>query len=176
MRLNEDLFQRSTATRHPSTDRKSDRLTWTHTAPMGLTGWSQRDTLTTGHGHCRDNLRGSIREIGAIAKHFARRGYKLHGFGLKTSALRAYAPSPKTSSAGPRSSGSSILTYRASSPAGHQLARSGPGQSVWSNRADSSPVWHCGRPRSTPPSPYAARWPAPRYSTAAYGPCVPPRG
>lgn len=83
MRLNEDLFQRSTATRHhPPTDRKFDRLTWTHTAPMGFTGWSQRDTLTTGHGHCRDNRRGSIREIGAIAGHFARRGYKLHGFGL----------------------------------------------------------------------------------------------
>jgi len=92
MRLNEDLFQRRTATRHhPPTDRKSDRLTWTHTAPMGFTGWSQRDTLTTGHGHCRDNRRSSIREIGAIAGHFARRGYKLHGFGLKASALRAYA-------------------------------------------------------------------------------------
>ncbi len=67
MRLNEDLFQRSTATRHhPSTDRKSDRLTWTHTAPMGSTGWSQRDTLTTGHGHCRDNRRQATDEIGAV--------------------------------------------------------------------------------------------------------------
>ncbi|MEU7480490.1 hypothetical protein AB0A63_31245 [Lentzea sp. NPDC042327] len=35
--------------------------------------------------------RGSIRPIGEIAKHFAERGYRLHGFGLKTTALRAYA-------------------------------------------------------------------------------------
>lgn len=35
--------------------------------------------------------RGSIRPIGVIAEMFARRGYRLHGFGLKTSALRAYA-------------------------------------------------------------------------------------
>jgi len=36
--------------------------------------------------------RGSIRQIGAIAETFARRGYQLHGFGLKVSALRAYGP------------------------------------------------------------------------------------
>lgn len=36
--------------------------------------------------------RGSIRPIGAIAEHFARRSYNLHGFGLKTTALRAFAP------------------------------------------------------------------------------------
>ncbi len=35
--------------------------------------------------------RGSIRQIGDIAGGFARRGYRLHGFGLKSSALRAYA-------------------------------------------------------------------------------------
>lgn len=35
--------------------------------------------------------RGSIHPIGVIAEHFARRGYHLHGFGLKTTALRAYA-------------------------------------------------------------------------------------
>lgn len=80
MRLNEDLFQRRTATRHhPSTDRKSDRLMWTHTAPMGFTGWSQRDTLTTGHGHCRDNGRGSTTPISVIAGHFARRDHAYTG-------------------------------------------------------------------------------------------------
>ncbi|MDT7785576.1 MAG: hypothetical protein QOF58_3995 [Pseudonocardiales bacterium] len=36
--------------------------------------------------------RGSIKPIGVIAEHFARRGYRLHGFGLKVTALRAYAP------------------------------------------------------------------------------------
>ena len=36
--------------------------------------------------------RGSIREIGAIAETFARRGYQLHGFGLKVSALREFGP------------------------------------------------------------------------------------
>lgn len=35
--------------------------------------------------------RGSTRPIGEIAGMFARRGYRLHGFGLKTSALRFYA-------------------------------------------------------------------------------------
>lgn len=92
MQLNEDLFQRSTATRHhPSTDRKSDRLTWTHTAPMGSTGWSQRDTLTTGHGHCRDNRRQHTTEVEQIVRSLAARGYSLHGFGIKVTGLSRYA-------------------------------------------------------------------------------------
>lgn len=92
MQLNEDLFQRSTATRHhPSTDRKSDRLTWTHTAPMGFTGWSQRDTLTTGHGHCRDNRRQHTVEVERIVRSLAARGYKLHAFGAKVLGLARYA-------------------------------------------------------------------------------------
>ena len=92
MRLNEDLFQRSTATRHhPSTDRKFDRLTWTHTASMGFTGWSQRDTLTTGHGHCRDNRRQSSADVERIMRAFAARNLNLHGFGVKLSGLNRYA-------------------------------------------------------------------------------------
>ncbi len=92
MRLNEDLFQRSTATRHhPSTDRKFDRLTWTHTAPMGFTGWSQRDTLTTGHGHCRDNRRQSSADVESIMRTFAGRDLSLHGFGIKITGLNRYA-------------------------------------------------------------------------------------
>jgi hypothetical protein len=92
MQLNEDLFQRSTATRHhPSTDRKSDRLTWTHTAPMGFTGWSQRDTLTTGHGHCRDNRRQHTLEVERIVRSLSARGYKLHAFGAKVLGLARYA-------------------------------------------------------------------------------------
>lgn len=92
MRLNEDLFQRSTATRHhPSTDRKSDRLTWTHTAPMGFTGWSQRDTLTTGHGHCRDNRRQHTGDVEQIVRALATRGLALHGFGVKNTGLARYA-------------------------------------------------------------------------------------
>ena len=35
--------------------------------------------------------RGSIRPVGVIAGMFAGRGYRLHGFGLKSTALRAYA-------------------------------------------------------------------------------------
>ncbi len=35
--------------------------------------------------------RGSVQPVGAIAERFARRGYRLHGFGLKTTALRANA-------------------------------------------------------------------------------------
>jgi hypothetical protein len=35
--------------------------------------------------------RGSVEEIGAIAGKFANRGYRLHGFGVKVSALRRYA-------------------------------------------------------------------------------------
>jgi hypothetical protein len=92
MQLNEDLFQRSTATRHhPSTDRKSDRLTWTHTAPMGFTGWSQRDTLTTGHGHCRDNRHQHTIEVEQIMRTLAARRLRLHGFGVKTTGLSRYA-------------------------------------------------------------------------------------
>jgi hypothetical protein len=92
MRLNENLFQRSTATRHhPSTDRKSDRLTWTRTAPMGFTGWSQRDTLTTGHGHCCDNRRQHTVEVERIVRSLAARGYKLHAFGAKVLGLGRYA-------------------------------------------------------------------------------------
>ncbi|UJW32597.1 hypothetical protein L3Q67_02055 [Saccharothrix sp. AJ9571] len=92
MRLNEDLFQRSTATRHhPPTDRKSDRLTWTHTAPMGFTGWSQRDTLTTGHGHCRDNRSQHTNEVEGIIRALAARGLSLHGFGVKITGLARYA-------------------------------------------------------------------------------------
>jgi hypothetical protein len=92
MRLNEDLFQRSTATRHhPSTDRKFDRLTWTHTAPMGFTGWSQRDTLTTGHGHCRDNRRQHTGEVERVMRALAARGLALHGFGVKITGLARYA-------------------------------------------------------------------------------------
>jgi hypothetical protein len=92
MRLNENLFQRSTATRHhPSTDRKSDRLTWTHTAPMGFTGWSQRDTLTTGHDHCRDNRSQHTADVEQIMRTLAARGLRLHGFGVKTTGLSRYA-------------------------------------------------------------------------------------
>ncbi len=92
MQLNEDLFQRSTATRHhPSTDRNFDRLTWTHTAPMGFTGWSQRDTLTTGHGHCRDNQRQHTIEVERIVRSLAARGYRLHTFGAKVLRLARYA-------------------------------------------------------------------------------------
>lgn len=36
--------------------------------------------------------RDSVQPGGAIAERFARRGYRLHGFGLKTTALRAFAP------------------------------------------------------------------------------------
>lgn len=92
MRLNEDLFQRSTATRHHlSTDRKSDHLTWTHTAPMGFTGWSQRDTLTTGHGYCRDNRRQHTAEVEQIMRTLAVRGLRLHAFGAKVLGLGRYA-------------------------------------------------------------------------------------
>lgn len=92
MQLNEDLFQRSTATRHhPSTDRKSDRLTWTHTAPMGFTGWSQRDTLTPGHGHCRDNRRQHTTAVEQILRSLIVRGYRLHAFGAKVLGLERYA-------------------------------------------------------------------------------------
>jgi hypothetical protein len=92
MRLNEDLFQRSTATRHhPPTDRKFDRLTWTHTAPMGFTGWSQRDTLTTGHGHCRDNAGQATGEAHEIIRALRAWGIsRLHGFGVKTLGLQRY--------------------------------------------------------------------------------------
>lgn len=34
--------------------------------------------------------RGSVKQIGVIAQTFAERGYRLHGFGLKISALRVY--------------------------------------------------------------------------------------
>jgi hypothetical protein len=92
MQLNEDLFQTSTATRHhPSTDHKSHRLTWTHTAPNGFTGWSQRDTLTTGHGHCRDNRRQSTHEITALVAALASYGLRLHGFGAKVLGLARFA-------------------------------------------------------------------------------------
>lgn len=102
MQLNEDLFQRSTATRHhPSTDRKSDRLTWTHTAPMGFTGWSQRDTLTTGHGHCRDNRRQHTLEVERIVRSLAARGYRLHTFGAKYSVWPG-TPTPSPPATQPR--------------------------------------------------------------------------
>jgi hypothetical protein len=58
---------------------------------MGFTGWSQRDTLTTGHGHCRDNRRQHTREIAEIVNEFSGR-YRLHGFGVKTDGLGLYGP------------------------------------------------------------------------------------
>ncbi|MEQ4723146.1 hypothetical protein [Nonomuraea sp. B19D2] len=57
---------------------------------MGFTGWSQRDTLTTGHGHCRDNRRQSTGEITAIVTALASAGLRLHGFGVKTGGLDRY--------------------------------------------------------------------------------------
>jgi hypothetical protein len=46
---------------------------------MGFTGWSQRDTLTTGHGHCRDNKRQGSEEIAALVHRLAGQGLALHG-------------------------------------------------------------------------------------------------
>lgn len=98
MRLNEDLLQSGTATRqHTFAQRKSDRLTWTHTVPMGSTGWSQRDMLTTGHGHCRDNRRQHTAEVEQIMRSLAARGYRLHAFGAKVLGLGRYADATSSS-------------------------------------------------------------------------------
>jgi hypothetical protein len=58
---------------------------------MGFTGWSQRNTLTTGHGHCRDNRRQHTAEVEQIMRTLAARGLRLHGFGVKTTGLSRYA-------------------------------------------------------------------------------------
>ncbi|WP_424923263.1 DUF7221 family queuine tRNA-ribosyltransferase-like protein [Amycolatopsis arida] len=59
---------------------------------MGFTGWSQRDTLTTGHGHCRDNRRQSTTEITTLVTVLASLGLRPHGFGVKTGGLTRYGP------------------------------------------------------------------------------------
>ncbi|WP_460444282.1 deazapurine DNA modification protein DpdA family protein [Amycolatopsis magusensis] len=57
---------------------------------MGFTGWSQRDTLTTGHGHCRDNRRQHSGEVERVVRSLHARGLRLHCFGVKTIGLARY--------------------------------------------------------------------------------------
>jgi hypothetical protein len=61
------------------------------TAPTESDRWSQRDTLPTGHGHCRDNRRQHTAEVEQIMRTLAARGLRLHGFGVKTTGLARYA-------------------------------------------------------------------------------------
>ncbi|MEU3628937.1 DUF7221 family queuine tRNA-ribosyltransferase-like protein [Amycolatopsis coloradensis] len=64
---------------------------------MGFTGWSQRDTLTTGHGHCRDNRRQHSGQVERIVRSLHARGLRLHCFGVKTTGLARYGDAIRSS-------------------------------------------------------------------------------
>jgi hypothetical protein len=68
-------------------------------SPTESDRWSQRDTLATGHGRCRDNRQQATAKIGALVaalhEHDGRdesiEPLPLHGFGCKAQGLMRYA-------------------------------------------------------------------------------------